>query len=255
MKAQLVYENLDFERGISPKKALGIGRKNWDNLGIGDVIYTKEYVPQGLVDNEILPPAAPQGEKMKIIPPNVYMKLDFWRYNPKKKRFYVGGNTFYGKDSVIDDRPMGIESFESPEDLMKHYFGILQRSDLKEGMNFERGFKSDSREDILDRVLNRKITLELDAANVFLDDNGQVDKNNEENDYFLDVIEKSGAEWTHLPGRAWRYGGVPFEFKGTKEQLIPIIAMWDAHSREPEELAEDLEDWDGTEKELWEIIG
>ena len=122
-----------------------------------------------------------------------------------------------------------------------------------ENIGFERGFKSDSREDILDRVLNRKITIELDAANVFLDDNGQVDKNNEENDFFLDTIKKSGAEARQLPGKG--YGGVPFEFRGTKEQLIPIIGMWDAHSREPEELEDALENWDGSEKELWDIIG
>jgi len=124
-----------------------------------------------------------------------------------------------------------------------------------ENIGFERGFKSDSREDILDRVLNRKINLQLDAANVFLDDYGKVSKGiNEDNDYFLDVIEKSGASWKQLSSH-YGHGGIPFEFEGTKEQLIPIIAMWDAHSRSQEELEEDLEDWDGSESALWEIIG
>lgn len=122
-----------------------------------------------------------------------------------------------------------------------------------ENMRFERGFKSDSREDILDRVLNRKITIELDAANVFLDDNGKIDKNNEENDYFLDILKNSGAEWIQLPYS--NYGGVPFEFRGTKEQLLPIIGMWDSYQREPEELEDALKNWDGNESELWDIIG
>ena len=52
-----------------------------------------------------------------------------------------------------------------------------------------------------------------------------------------------------------KFGGVNFEFRGTKEQLLPIIAMWDAHSRDEEELEDALKNWDGGESSLWEIIG
>ena len=101
-----------------------------------------------------------------------------------------------------------------------------------------------------------QITIELSAANVFTDKNKLVSRGiNEDTDYFLDVIEKSGADWKQLKGSPHDFGGVPFEFTGTKEQLIPILAMWDASSRSEEELAEALEDWDGSENELWEIIG
>ena len=125
---------------------------------------------------------------------------------------------------------------------------------VRENINFERGGMN-TREETLDRILNRKINIQLDAANVFMDDNGKVSKGwDDDNDYFLDVIEKSGASWKQLSS-SYAHGGVPFEFEGTKEQLIPIIGMWDAHSREDEELADALENWDGSEKQLWDIIG
>ena len=126
---------------------------------------------------------------------------------------------------------------------------------VSENINFERGGIGD-RTDALDRILDRKITIQLDATNVFLDDYGKVSKGiNEDNDHFLETIEKSGAEWKQLTRYRGKYGGVPFEFSGSKEQLLPIIGMWDAHGRNQEELADALEDWDGSEDELWEIIG
>lgn len=129
---------------------------------------------------------------------------------------------------------------------------------VAENMRFERGNLGD-RTETLDRILNRKINIQLDAANVFIDDLGKVSRRVkgeklESNDHFLNVIEKSGASWKQLSSH-YGYGGIPFEFEGTKEQLLPIIAMWDAHSRDEGELEEALEDWDGSESELWEIIG
>lgn len=121
---------------------------------------------------------------------------------------------------------------------------------------FIRGTETGSREEIIDKVFNRKITIVLAAANVFTDKNEIVSRGiHEDTDYFLDVIEKSGADWKQLNESPHNFGGVPFEFTGTKEQLIPILVMWDASSRTEEELTEALEDWDGSEKELWNIIG
>ena len=121
---------------------------------------------------------------------------------------------------------------------------------------FVRGTENGSREELLDKVFNRKITIQLAAANVTTDDNGIISKGvTEDTDYFLDIIEKSGADWKQLEGRWQDYGGIPFEFSGTKEQLIPIIEMWDAHSRSAKELEVALADWDGSDSELWEIIG
>ena len=123
---------------------------------------------------------------------------------------------------------------------------------VNENMRFERG--ASNRGEVLDRILDRKITLEMEAANVSIDDKGIVRKGlGEDTDHFLDVLKRSGAEWRQLSDN-WRYGGVPFEFRGTKEQLIPIITMWDAYGRSEEEVAEALEDWDGSEEDLWEII-
>jgi hypothetical protein len=131
----------------------------------------------------------------------------------------------------------------------------MKAKSVYENIRFERGGLN-SREDILDRVLDRKITIELEAHNVTTDDKGKVRKGlNEDNDYFLDVLEKSGVQWKQLPYIESWAGGVPFVFKGTKEQLMPVLAMWDAYGRSPEEVAEALKDWNGSEEDLWEIIG
>lgn len=123
---------------------------------------------------------------------------------------------------------------------------------VRENISFERGGLN-NREEILDRVLDRKITLLLDAADVITDTTGKIDKTHEYNEFFLGVIKKSGAEWRQVGDPNYR--GVPIEFRGTKEQLLPIIGMWDAHQREPEELEAALKDWDGNETDLWDVIG
>ena len=42
MKAKFIYETLNFERGLDPKKAMGIGSDYfWDNMKVGDVLECK----------------------------------------------------------------------------------------------------------------------------------------------------------------------------------------------------------------------
>lgn len=111
----------------------------------------------------------------------------------------------------------------------------------------------ETRKDILDRVLNRVITLELDAHNVRLNDQGKLVKGIEDDtDYFIDTLKRSGVKWKLLGETS--YGSVNFEFTGTKEQLIPVLSMWDAHGRTEEDLAKALKNWDGNEDELTEIM-
>jgi hypothetical protein len=111
----------------------------------------------------------------------------------------------------------------------------------------------ETRKDILDRILNRIITIELDAHNVRLNDKGKLVRGIEDDtDYFIDTLEKSGVKWKLL-GETSR-GSVEFKFSGTKEQLIPVLVMWDAHGRSEEDLTKALKNWDGDENELADII-
>lgn len=111
----------------------------------------------------------------------------------------------------------------------------------------------ETRKDILDRVLGRIITIELDAHNVQLNDKGKLVRGiTEDTDYFIDTLERSGIKWELLGETS--FGSVEFEFSGTKEQFLPVLVMWDAHGRSEEELEKDLKDWDGDESELADII-
>lgn len=109
----------------------------------------------------------------------------------------------------------------------------------------------DTRKDMLDRILNRTITVQLDAHNIALNDKQKLVKGVEEDtDYFIDNLKKSGAKWKILDPKY----PVSFEFTGTKEQLIPVLFMWDAHSRSIEDLAKALKDWDGSDEQLTDIM-
>jgi hypothetical protein len=114
----------------------------------------------------------------------------------------------------------------------------------------------DTRKDILDRVLNRVITIELDAQNVRLNDKGKLVKGIEDDtDHFIDTLKRSGVKWRIVEGPRPPMYSVLFEFIGTKEQLIPVLTLWDANGRSEEDLAKALKDWNGNEDELWDVIG
>jgi hypothetical protein len=109
----------------------------------------------------------------------------------------------------------------------------------------------ETRKDILDRVLNRVFTVQLDAHNVHLNDKGKMVKGHDDDtDYFIDNLKKSGAKWKILDTKY----PVSFEFTGTKEQLIPVLYMWDAYSRPIEAFAEAMKDWDGSDDQLTDIM-
>jgi len=113
-----------------------------------------------------------------------------------------------------------------------------------------------TRKDILDRVLNRIITIDLDAQNVALNDKGKLVKGIEDDtDHFIDTLKRSGVKWEILEGPKPPMYSVLFRLAGTKEQLIPMLTLWDAHGRSEEDLAKVLKDWDGNEDELWDVIG
>lgn len=76
-----------------------------------------------------------------------------------------------------------------------------------------------------------------------------------EESHFLSEIKKSGVEYEVIdpagPGGDWPV----IEYTGTKEQLCHILEFLNPCGYTKEELTEMLEDWDGDEDELWDIIG
>jgi hypothetical protein len=109
----------------------------------------------------------------------------------------------------------------------------------------------ETRKDVLDRILNRTFTVQLDAHNVVLNDKGKLVKGIEDDtDHLIDTIKKSGVKWRILDPKY----PVSFEFIGTKEQLVPVLGLWDAHSRSIEDLEKALKDWDGSDEQLTDIM-
>lgn len=108
-----------------------------------------------------------------------------------------------------------------------------------------------SRKEMIDRILNRIITVELEAHNVRLNDQGQLVRGIEDDtDDFLDILESSGVKWSIVNPTY----PTTFEFSGTKEELIPVLSLWDGRGRSIEQLTKDLKDWDGNENELIDIM-
>jgi len=116
--------------------------------------------------------------------------------------------------------------------------------------HFVRG--AESREEILDNMLNRKIEIELSAHISYLDDKGKLDLSDKDSKYLYDTLQKSGVYWKIIGDN---YGPVDIEVSGTKKQLITVLVLWDDQSRSEEELAKALENWEGDEEELWDILG
>ena len=72
---------------------------------------------------------------------------------------------------------------------------------------------------------------------------------------FTDMLEAAGVQYKVIdpegPGGGWPV----IEYTGTKEQLAPVMAMLNASGYDASEILEMLEDWDGDEDELVEILG
>ena len=125
----------------------------------------------------------------------------------------------------------------------------LVKESLNERNEFKRGLAG---KELRDTLTNRIMTLDLQVANIELDENGDPDLEDEETDYFIDVINKSGVRWTL---DKFADGGIEITMTGTKEQLIQTLDQWDPYGRSKEELAIALKDWgpDNVD-DLWDIL-
>lgn len=125
---------------------------------------------------------------------------------------------------------------------------------VSENINFERGIKS--KKDILDNLLNRKFSIELDTHNLLTKrrDDGKIefDFSDEYTYYFYEQATSRGATV-----RITKTGpmGVFVEMTGTKEELIPALRMWDPEGRDLEEFEKALEGWGyDNQDDLWDFV-
>jgi len=78
------------------------------------------------------------------------------------------------------------------------------------------------------------------------------DDPNDENESggFLEIVEDSGTTYRIIdpegPGGGWP----TIEYRGTLEQLAPVLACLDANGRDAEEILEEFEDYSGTNEEF-----
>jgi hypothetical protein len=107
-----------------------------------------------------------------------------------------------------------------------------------------------SREKIIDKLLDRIITVELPTYDVELK-NGMLDTRHENTKDFVDELDKAGVSYK-VTGEDDTY--VYIELSGTKNQLIEVFPLWDASGRDSDELAEVLADWDGNPEKIHDEI-
>lgn len=113
---------------------------------------------------------------------------------------------------------------------------------------FVRG--SNTQKEILDTLLDRRITVELDAPFLEITRAGELDKR--KNKDILDLIKKNNVKYKLDISKDFS----SIILTGTKEELIPIVSQWDAHPRTDAQAQEALrKDWDGTLENLYDIIG
>jgi hypothetical protein len=108
-----------------------------------------------------------------------------------------------------------------------------------------------SREEIIDTILGRIITLEIPTYGIELK-NGDLDTTDMETKEFADELENAGVSY-EING--WSEDGYAYlNLSGTKKQLISIFPLWDAYGRDPQELERDLKYWDGDQQELLDTL-
>jgi len=109
---------------------------------------------------------------------------------------------------------------------------------------------AEGRKDILDRLLDRIITLEMPCYDIEIK-NGELDERAPDTKFFADALRRSGVSFKYV-GDDGDY--VMIEIAGTKEQIIEALPLWDAHGRDSKELAEELEDWEGNPEQIMDLI-
>ena len=119
---------------------------------------------------------------------------------------------------------------------------------------FVRG--ANTKSEILDKILNRKITLELQAPLLILDQKGNIDIKDEDSKYLLSILKKNKIRYNIENTKGPRaFQKIPVLIvSGTKEQLIPLLTLWDPYGRSEIQLRRDLKNWEGNENQLWEIL-
>lgn len=111
---------------------------------------------------------------------------------------------------------------------------------INEILNFERG--KTSRKEIIDTLTDRIIKLEIPASSISLDENDDPDLTDEDTKYLIDKLEENGVKYKMKSGNKPPYE-VYVTMIGTREQIIPVLTLWDPYSRTEKELKEVLKEW------------
>ena len=108
---------------------------------------------------------------------------------------------------------------------------------INEVLNFERG--KTSKKEIIDVLTDRIIELDLPAASVYLDENDNPDLTDEDTKYLVNTLEENGVKYKMRSIKRQVYVTI----SGTREQIIPVLTLWDPYNRTGEELEKALKGW------------
>lgn len=144
MKAQFVYENLDFERGKDPKKSMDIGTAHIHRKIVDETVWEANFTPE-LYDIETVIPDY-MGHPILIL------KL--------KDPLSHKSHAHQGVSNVPGSFVMHQSSMEEAiESVKKRIISYIDRKTVKESLDFERGKDPKRSLDIgMDRAKNKIIS-------------------------------------------------------------------------------------------------
>jgi hypothetical protein len=127
----IVREHIEFERGMDPKRAMGIGISTWENVKPGDVLQAKNEVKiesSGRLNN---------AATYDIIPYSWYILVEHIKKHPDGKAIAI--DYYWSKDLPVIPSGMLTRRIWGTYRQFKNRFDIVQPKDLREGLDFERG--------------------------------------------------------------------------------------------------------------------
>jgi len=269
---KLVKESLnEFERGRDPIEAMDIGLSPEEKLKIKQkvpVLKRKSpYLGKNKHDNKVYSRGYSLWKLLDYIAKGEdgdgvgrrYKELVKFYYNSDFQRTISSGlfNSLsrYTKGWIPSNDPLRRGRLHK---VTKYYF--LNKAgweywqkykpvfSMKESVNFERGQDPMRAMHIGNPIIH--IEMVTVANNI---KNGKIVRD-DYTEYLLDAIKEKGAKYKVISEKGGGGGWPIIEFIGTKEQLIPILCLFDSYGRERKEIEKALENWYGDEDELTEIL-
>lgn len=133
MRAQKIYENIDFERGRNPKVVMGLGHITWDNLQAGDIIQATTLV--GIAGSGDIVFSANWDRLSK----GQYVLITHIKRHPDGKALSIDGEKSMDLESFKKGHYNEEVYFWATIRRLKTRFRIIQRHEMNEFASFERG--------------------------------------------------------------------------------------------------------------------